>query len=265
MKKRTESAFATHDNESAKQLYRLNEIVADFCNEQLKKSSLSTLDSVKINMGFSDKTIEKFKIGYFSKQHGELLNLIEKNGFDRGDLATVGLVCESDENSFYLEDRIIFPVFDVDQNIISFSGRRLSENQHPKWKSLRDTIICEKSTAVYGLNFAKDSTTPYFLLVEGILDVVALHQSGYPSALSICTTNFTMNHANQISLFKQKAVIYMDSDKCGKKAAKRTADILQQNNISTHIINSSGYLNPQDIARDDGVKAFKDIVDNISF
>ncbi len=49
-------------------------------------------------------------------------------------------------------NRVIFPIFDLNGEVVAFAGRRLSENDERKYVNTSDTPIFNKRLGVYAAN-----------------------------------------------------------------------------------------------------------------
>ena len=142
-------------------LYKLNEVIADYCTERLKANNIRSLNFARIVLKLSDETITKFKIGFFPRsiyypKIDTFVKYIEQEGFNENDLVATGFMVESDneEDSGYRyphSSRIIFPIFDTKQNIVSFVSKRMFRNENHKivWLRQKDTIIYRNKNPLY--------------------------------------------------------------------------------------------------------------------
>lgn len=117
-------------------------------------------------------------------------------------------------------NRVMFPIMDVNSRVIGFGGR-VWVNAKPKYLNSPETIIFDKSRNLYGLNRARKSRKPYFLLCEGYMDVISLHQAGFTNAVASLGTALTPGHAALIKRYVNEVYLTYDSDEAGTKAALR--------------------------------------------
>ena len=115
-------------------------------------------------------------------------------------------------------NRVMFPIMDANNRVIAFGGRVLGDAL-PKYLNSPETQIFDKSRNLYGLNYARHSKAKYFLLCEGYMDVIALHQAGFDSAVASLGTSLTGMQANLIKRYVNRVIITYDSDGAGVKAS----------------------------------------------
>lgn len=94
-------------------------------------------------------------------------------------IAKAGLISIDEKNGVYDKfwNRVMFPIMDVNSRVIGFGGRVMGDAK-PKYLNSPETMIFDKSRNLYGLNRARRTKKPYFLLCEGYMDVISLHQAG---------------------------------------------------------------------------------------
>ena len=142
----------------------------------------------------------------------------------------------------------MFPIMDVNSRVIGFGGRVMGDAK-PKYLNSPETPIFDKSRNLYGLNRARTSRKSYFLLCEGYMDVIALHQAGFTNAVASLGTAFTPGHASLIRRYVQEVYLTYDSDEAGTKAALRAMPILKEAGITSKVIRMDPYKDPDESSR----------------
>ncbi len=200
-------------------IFRINLLAAKFFKLTLKSSEgKKALEYLK-GRGLSDKTIEKFKIG-FAPAGNKLKDILHKMKVTESELALAG----RPERFNY---RIVFPIFDTLGNIIGFSGRILEDGlpkglpAYPKYLNTPETPVFHKSKVLYGINFAKDAIrkNKRVVLVEGQMDVISSHEAGLEEVVASSGTALTDEHLKIIRRYSQNVVFAFDEDEAGQKAA----------------------------------------------
>jgi len=209
-------------------LYKIMEKACSFYQEQLFKTVGEKALSYLKKRRLEAQTIETFRLGY--APGGNLLRTyLLREGCDEQDLIALGLVCKSTEagrdNYDYFRDRVVFPIQDRRGHIIGFGGRVMGEGE-PKYLNSPETTLFHKGENVYGLYVSADEIIKkeQVILVEGYMDVIALHQAGIKNAVAPLGTALT---EHQIELLWQKApepVICFDGDNAGRRAATRACE-----------------------------------------
>jgi DNA primase len=151
----------------------------------------------------------------------------------------------------------MFPIMDVNNRVIGFGGRVMGEGE-PKYLNSPETAVFDKSRNLYGLNKARTSRKHYFLLCEGYMDVIALHQAGFTNAVASLGTAFTSGHGSLIKRYVNEVYLTFDSDEAGTKAALRALPILREAGITGKIIRMDPYKDPDEFIKNLGAEAFEE-------
>lgn len=200
------------------------------------------------NRGLSDETMNRFGLGYSDKYSDDLYRYLKHLGYTDDVLKDSGLVTIDEKrgarDKFW--NRAMFPIMDSNSKVIAFGGRVMGEGE-PKYLNSPETALFNKSRTLYGLNIAKRTRENYFILCEGYMDVIALHQAGFDNAVASLGTAFTEGHAGVIRRYVTKVCLSYDSDGAGKKAALRAIPVLASAGISSKVINMQPYKDPDEI------------------
>jgi len=196
------------------------------------------LEYLRRKRSLSDETIEAFGLGYALNSWEALTNHFTSKGYKQVDLVTCGLVSERDSNRGTGEEgvfdrfrnRIMFPIRDERGRMAGFGARCLDPEDMPKFLNSPQTPIFDKGRLLYGLDRARKSirSTDRALIVEGYLDVIALHQAGYTNAVSPMGTALTEAQLRLLKRFTRQMVLALDSDAAGDKATLRGLQIARQ-------------------------------------
>ena len=121
----------------------------------------------------------------------------------------------------------MFPVFDYQGKVIGFGGRVLDDSK-PKYLNSPETLVFQKGTNLYGLNFAlkHNMNERYFVIVEGYMDLISLHQYGITNVVASLGTALTINQARLLKRYADKVIISYDADMAGQMATLRGLEIL---------------------------------------
>ena len=119
------------------------------------------------------------------------------------------------------------------------------------------TMVFDKSRNLYGLNRARRTKKPYFLLCEGYMDVISLHQAGFTNAVASLGTALTPGHAALIRRYVQEVYLTYDSDGAGTRAALRAMPILRDAGITAKIIRMEPYKDPDEFIKEFGSREIR--------
>lgn len=217
-----------------------------------------------INRGLSPNTITKFGLGYAPNDWRQLLNYMKSKGYNEQELVFADLAIRSEKDgktNYYdkYRNRVIFPIIDLRGNVVAFGGRVLDDSK-PKYINTGDTLVYKKGSGVFALNFAKNANDNKLILVEGYMDVIALHQAGFTNAIAGLGTAFTSEQANLLSRYSEEVVICYDNDGAGREATKKALNILGKTGLKLRIVTMSGGKDADEIIRTHGKERFASLL-----
>ncbi|MCL2539376.1 MAG: DNA primase [Oscillospiraceae bacterium] len=206
--------------------------------------------------GMKDSTVRKFGIGYAPNEWNALRDHLLSAGFKSSELKSAGLTSEGKRGSYdAFRGRVMFPIIDVRGNIIAFGGRALGDG--PKYLNTQDTGIFAKSRNLFALNFAKNTRERTIILCEGYMDVVALHQAGFPNSVATLGTSLTAAQARMLVNYADEVVLSYDTDEAGQRATRRAIDILKEVGLRVRVLNYEGAKDPDEYIRKYGSERFR--------
>lgn len=183
--------------------------------------------------GLDGEATERFTLGWAPGGWRALREAARAVGLDDAVLLEAGLVATSEkaeEPYDRFRDRLIFSIRDLRDRPIGFGGRVLGDAppETPKYLNSPDSPIFHKSRVLYGLVWARHAIRREgtALLVEGYMDVLALHQHGFPTAVAPLGTALARAQAELLGRYGKRAVLLYDSDRAGRRAAFRNGDVL---------------------------------------
>ncbi len=259
--KEKSQSMAIHNKK--KRMYDMNAEAARFFFSCLTaKGNEKALEYLR-HRGLSNATIKAFGIGYAPESWSALIDYMKAKGYTAEELAEGGLAKKRDGGTYYdvFRDRVIFPILDIRGNVIAFGGRTLNDNQS-KYLNSPETLVYKKKDNLFAMNIAKNSKAGQFLLMEGYMDVVSLHQHGFDNAVASLGTAFTPQQAAVLKRYVDKAVLCYDADEAGQKAADRAGEILREAGIKTKVLTITDGKDPDEYINNKGKEMFGLLVDN---
>lgn len=171
----------------------------------------------------SPEIINKFKIGY--APHSGLKEYLNSSGIEDEILTDVGLINKNSRDYFY--NRLMFPICNIAGKVIGFGGRALSFEQQPKYLNSPESQLFKKRENLYGLNLALSEIRKkqHIFVVEGYMDVIALHQAGISNTVAPLGTAISAEQIKNLWKFAKEISICMDGDSAGRHAATRIAEL----------------------------------------
>ena len=208
--------------------------------------------------GLSAETLHRFGLGYASPHYDGLYRYLKKKGYSDEELRTLSLARFSEEKGArdFFYNRVMFPIMDRSGRVIGFGGRVLG-NGEPKYLNSPETPIFDKGRNLYGLNLARSSRRPYFLLCEGYMDVIAMHQAGFDCAVATLGTALTSGHAQLFRRLGKPVILAYDSDGAGQTAAMRAIPMLRSAGIECKRLHLKPYKDPDEFLVHEGAEAFE--------
>ena len=239
-------------------LLEINKLAAKYFYAQLKTEHAKHAHTYLTKRGLSEETITAFGLGYSNKYSDDLYKYLKTKGYSDELLVKAGLISASEKGVYdKFWNRVMFPIMDANNRVIGFGGRVMGEGE-PKYLNSPETEVFDKSRNLYGLNRARTSRKSYFLICEGYMDVIALHQAGFTNAVASLGTAFTPGHASLIKRYVNEVYLTFDSDGAGTKAALRALPILKEAGITARIIRMDPYKDPDEFIKNLGAEAFEE-------
>ena len=215
--------------------------------------------------GITNETIKMFGLGYAPEGWTSLLEYLKEKGYNEHEVFEAGLAKSRDNGTYYdafYDGRVMFPIINVQGNIIGFGGRIMKDNPNTgKYLNTPETLVFKKKENLFGLNLAKNSKAGRMLLMEGYMDVISLHQAGINNAVASLGTAFTPEQARLLKKYSPKAVLCYDADDAGRKAALRAGDILTQQDIKTKVLTITDGKDPDEFIKTKGPEMFQVLVE----
>jgi len=182
--------------------------------------------------GLTDATIETFGLGYAPNAWDSALTHFTQRGYSEQDLIDAGLLSERESGGYYdrFRNRIMIPIRDENGKMAGFGARIVDPNDVPKFLNSPETPIFSKGRLLYGLDRARKPirAADQAVIVEGYLDVIALHQAGYENVVSPMGTALTEDQLRLLKKFTRRIVLALDPDTAGQKAVLRGLDAARQ-------------------------------------
>ncbi|MBE6755813.1 MAG: DNA primase [Ruminococcaceae bacterium] len=217
-----------------------------------------------LNRGLTPQTIKKFGLGYAPDSWDSLIKHMRAKGFSVQELYEADLVKKSTKNGerFYdnFRNRMITPIIDIRGNVIGFGGRVLDDSK-PKYVNTADTLVYKKSHEVFAMNYAKNAKEDFFIVAEGYMDVIALHQAGFTNAVACLGTALTTEQARLMKRYTDEVVLAYDSDEAGQKATKRAMQIFASSGLKVRVLQLKGGKDPDEIIKKHGRERFQSLLD----
>jgi DNA primase len=251
-----------------KRIYDVCELATRFFEKQLH-SSLTGKKAKEylLGRGLSEESILKWRIGFSPDSWDSLMSFLQEKGYSIGEIKRAGLVLESEKGKVYdrFRSRIIFPIFDLNSQVIGFGGRVFGKDEAQetaKYLNIPNTILYNKSQVLYGLNQAKVPIrkSEGCILVEGYTDVIMSHQAGVQNVVATSGTALTPLQLSILKRYSNNLITAFDMDIAGDSATKRGIDLAQAQGFNIRVAVTPGVKDPADMVAE-SPEAWKKFVD----
>jgi len=185
-----------------------------------------------IKRGLDEATIEAWGLGYGPQSWDAATHYFKERGYSEQDLLDAGLVSERDSGGVYdrFRHRVTFPIRDERGRMAGFGARILNSDDIPKFLNSPQTALFDKGRLLYGLDKAGKAirAADQVVIVEGYLDVIALHQHGFANAVSPMGTALTEDQLRLLKRRTRRIILALDPDAAGDKATLRGLQVARQ-------------------------------------
>ncbi|MFC3194456.1 DNA primase [Marinicella sediminis] len=243
-------------------LYAVTEKATRVFQHQLKAAE-NVIEYLK-NRGISGDICQRFQLGYARNEWDGLMKRFPQNEHEL--LKKTGLTTANDRGRIYdkFRNRLMFPIHDKRGRVIAFGGRAIEADQKPKYLNSPETDLFHKSHELYGLHLArKHSQDDHILVVEGYMDVIALHQHGIANAVATLGTATSSHHIAQLFKIWDRIVFCFDGDNAGRQAAEKalmTALPLYLDHTIIEFLFLPSGEDPDTYVMNQGAESFKNLV-----
>lgn len=246
------------------QLYAINETACSFFEKNLWNGQYKRQLQYFKDRSLSEETIKKFRLGFAPDSFEKLLPLLKSAGHDLEEAAKLGLINKSEKSRGWFDKfryRVIFPFHNTAGRIIGFGGRKLREEQQPKYLNSPESPVYKKGEILYGLHQAIQSIREngFIYIVEGYFDLLRLVEAGINNVAAVSGTAFTEKQARLIRRYTKNVYITFDGDNAGRKASVRAAQIIEKEGLSAFIVNLPEADDPDTFILNHGTAAFEEI------
>lgn len=269
-----QKALSAHDQRLVDANVRANEFYTGILYNDENKNILEYLK----NRGLNDELIKKFGIGYAVNNRFQMIdwltnkdqffgnNLPANKVFNLQELFDAGIATESNNNHpiAFLIDRITFPIYDENNNLVGFSGRDWTGKQESKYSNTKETKIFKKGEVLYNFNHVRTTNKDFVIICEGFMDAIAYTQAGYDNVLATMGTAVTTRHISLLQTLENMKYIILsfDNDQAGSDANISIGKQLFENGLNVSVVTYQNYKEKDvdEILRAHGKAAVDDLI-----
>ncbi len=245
-------------------LYQVNQAAAQYFHDRLLNSPLGEkAKSYLDRRGVSTKTMADFQLGFSPDSWEALKPYLLERGFTAAELVAAGLVVETEDGKTHdrFRHRLMFPIRDSRGRTTGF-GARVLDDSLPKYTNSPQTPVFDKSSNLYGIDFAAAAIRQQSLavIVEGYMDVIIAHQFGFANVIASLGTAVTEKHIGAIKKLTRNVTLALDADAAGEEAMLRCADYENTLDAEIRVIILPSGKDPDEVIRED-TQVWRDLVE----
>lgn len=246
-----------------KKLLSLVKDTCDFYNYSLLNTNNAGIEYLK-NRGINDDIIAHFKLGYSSEDSTKLLKYLNQKGYSVEDIVNAGIGLNNNGFNDRFYGRVIFPLADLNGNVVAFSARRISDEKTSKYINSNENLLFNKSECLYNYHEAKTYILQNKLvyIVEGFMDTIALYKANIKNVVATMGVNLSKQHIRALEKLGCKVVLSLDSDEAGQNAMFKLVETLKNTNLDVRVTGvSKGGKDLDEIYNLEGEKGVREFVE----
>jgi len=236
-------------------LLEINEWATRFFEKQLEgEGTGKEAKNYLLGRKIAEDSIKKWRLGYSPDAWQGLLDFLVERGYKEKEVEKTGLVIRGEKGALYdrFRGRIMFPVFDINSQVVGFGGRVFKDKDKKeiaKYMNTPNTALYDKSKILYGLDRAKVAIRKQdrIVLVEGYVDAIMCHQEGFENTVAVSGTALTPYHLKIIKRYSDNIYTAFDMDVGGDSATKRGTDLAQAAGFNIKVVTMEEGKDPADI------------------
>ena len=217
---------------------------------------------------FSQETLENFQVGLAPQSSQILVQILQQEDFTTEELIESGIFYLNNDNELVdrFRGRIIFPLRNGKGEVVGFSGRiyeKTLDSSQPKYLNSPNTVLFNKSNHLFNLDIAAPAIrqTKQVLIVEGFMDVIALHQTNIKNAVATMGTSLSRQHLNTLQKFTSEVILIFDGDEAGQKAVDSAYQLSEEyKDLTFKNVMIPMKMDPDEWIKEKGIESFQALI-----
>ena len=236
------------ENTKKSPLYDIYNIAYKFYQNNINTVYGKDAKKYLLNRKIDEDVIKNFNIG-LSLSDSELCNALKAKGFKDDDIVSSGVAVQNGNNIYDIyKNRIMFPLYDLEGNVVGFSGRIYNQKSESKYINTKETEIFKKGELLYNYHIAKKEARKEknIIVVEGFMDVIRLSTIGIVNVVATMGTAVTKYQLNLIQKLAPNITLMFDGDKAGEKATNAFIELANGNDSNIKVVRLEDNLDPDE-------------------
>lgn len=248
-----------------KTLYDIYDLAFKFYQNNINTTNGIDAKKYLLSRNLNDNVIKEFGIGLSLKNYDLLTKLLIRKNYSTNDLLKSGLVIKSKIN--YMDvyyNRIMFPLYNLNGQVVGFSGRIYDGSDTSKYINTKETDIFKKGELLYNYHRAKNICRQknVVIVMEGFMDVIRAYTIGITNVVATMGTAVTKYQANLIKKMARDVILCFDGDEAGAKATMACCDLFNEIGVNPKIVRLEESLDPDEYILKYGKDKFISKLDN---
>jgi len=267
-----QSAFPSASRQLREEILKLNALAAVFFHETLLTSREADAHAARDYLkgrGVNLETVKKFQLGFAPNEWDALLKYLKSKEISEELISKAGLIIAREGKSgFYdrFRNRIVFPIFDVQNRCVAFGARAMQESDGAKYINSPETAVYTKGQHMFGLQLTKIAVGKLdrIIVVEGYMDMIMPYIHGVENSAASLGTALTIEQIRLIRRYTHNVVMLFDTDAAGQSAIVRSLDLLIDEGMNVRVATLAQDADPDSFIRQQGTEAFNACIENAS-
>jgi len=214
--------------------------------------------------GFTRRELEDFRLGY-SLGWTEMIEYLRRQGFTYKEMLDAGIANVKNDHYYdVMAERLMFPIFNAFNECVGFSARALEKTDMAKYKNTAETVVFQKGRVVFGINLVKtlkqQQGIDRIIIVEGHIDVIAMHRAGFKTTVACMGTALTKENAKELKKLSNNVTLCFDGDTAGIKATIKSIDILKEEGFNISVAVMPEGRDPDEVLKTQGKEGLEKII-----
>ena len=221
-------------------LLKLVKDTCEFYNYNLLNSDNEGIKYLS-ERGITIDVIDNFKLGYAPGDSSKTLRYLTKKGYTVEEIVEAGIGINNNGFLDRFNARVVFPITDLNGNVVAFSGRRIDDSKSSKYINSNENILFNKSECLYNFYEAKNYIlqTKKVYIVEGFMDTIALYRANVKNVVATMGVNLSNKHIRAIEKLNAEVILSLDSDEAGQSSMFKLVESFKDTNILLKVTGAS--------------------------